>query len=87
LEKKKTKIEAKTITETEEESTDKEFPRELLSIIARRIQEVKELFPTRLLDGGYSYKDLEDIDPNIDQKELLEQMVQNGYLEKKLQKQ
>ena len=83
MEKEKTKIEAKAITEMDKESKVKEFPREILSIIARRIQEVKELVPTRLPDGSYTYKDLENIDPNLDQKKLLEQMVQNGYLEKK----
>ena len=60
-----------------------EYPRETLSLVVRKIDEVKELVPTRLPDGGYAYKSLDDLAINVDRRELLEYMAETGYLEKK----
>ncbi|MFQ6134498.1 MAG: hypothetical protein ACE5KU_01620, partial [Nitrososphaerales archaeon] len=74
---KKGKVEAK------EEPIKTKYPREVLSVVARRIEEVKELVPRRLPDGGYTYQEMEELDLKVDQRKLLEYMTENSYLEKK----
>lgn len=69
--------------EVKEEPIRAEYPREILSLVVRRIEEVHELVPKRLPDGGYTYQELEELDLKVDQRKLLEYMTENSYLEKK----
>lgn len=62
------------------DSEKHEFPREYLSIIARRMQDLNELLPTRLPSGGFNYVDIDELKLKADTKELLEYMFKNEYL-------
>ena len=70
------------IIENTKKSNENDFPREYLSIIARRMKDLPELCPTRLVDGGFIYKDIEELELKTDINKLLEFMFNNEYLER-----
>lgn len=82
MSKEKKEIKLKEPENTIEDSKEEEFPREYLSIIARRMQDLKELIPTRLPAGSFIYKDIEELELKAETKELLEYMFKNDYLER-----
>jgi hypothetical protein len=56
------------------------YPEKLVGQILEKVA-AAELAPTRLPDGSYTYKIIEELDPNANQGELLDYLTSKGYLE------
>lgn len=82
MSKEKIKKNSEKPIDTIKDSKEKEFPREYLSIIARRMQDLNELIPTRLPEGNFIYKDIDELKLKADSKKLIEYMFENDYLER-----
>ena len=80
MSKEKKEIKLKEPENIIEDSKKEEFPREYLSIVARRMQDLKELIPTRLPAGSFIYKDIEELELKAETKKLLEYMIEKDIL-------
>ncbi|MCL5317526.1 MAG: hypothetical protein M1503_04580 [Thaumarchaeota archaeon] len=70
-------------SQTELKETERRFTREVLSTVVRKVDEVQELLPTRLPNGGFIYKEIDDLNLCEDSQVLLNHMFEQGYLEKR----
>ncbi len=63
--------------------TERQFTRELLSTVTKRVDEVQEIVPLRLPNGGFTYKELDDLNLQVNIQALLNYMLEQGYLDKR----
>lgn len=69
-------------SQTELKETERRYTRELLATVVKKVDEVQELVPTRLPNGGFIYKELDEMKLEENSQVLLNHMFEHGYLEK-----